>query len=120
MSQIQEAYQTLAEIDRLLADIELKITKITNTDTQQKMERTVSTFREAERLAIRWLALGRQLGLPEQVDAAITKIAQLVTTIRMLQISLSLMMATNPLTAAVGVAGLLGSVVTVTDVFARY
>jgi len=120
MSQIQEAYQTLAEIDRLLADIELKITNITNTDTAQKLESNLDTFRQLERLALRYLVLARRMGLPEDVGAAIDFLARLVTTIRMAHISLNMMMASNPLTAAIGIAGLMGTAITMTDSFAGY
>ena len=120
MSQIQEAYQTLAEIDRLLADIELKITNITNTETAQRLETNLNTFRQLERLALRYLTLARRMGLPEDVGAAIDFLARLVVVIRMAQISISMMMATNPLTVAIGVAGLVGTAVSMTDTFAGY
>ena len=108
----------LQQIDKLLADIELKINNIEG--KQPKLESTLQTFREIERLALRWLVLSRRLGLPDDVDQAINKVAQLITSIRMLQISMSLLYATNPLTAAIGVAGLIGGVISITDTFAGY
>jgi len=120
MSQIQEAYQTLTEIDQLLADIELKITNITGAETTQRLEQNLNTFRQLERLALRYLTLARRMGLPEDVGAAIDFLARLVVAIRMAHISISMMMATNPLTAAIGVAGLIGTAVTMTDSFAGY
>lgn len=118
MSQIQEAYQTLAEIDRLLADIELKITKIEG--QAPTLERNLDTFRQVERLALRWLAIARRMGLPEEVDAAVNRIAQLITSLRMLQIASNLILTMHPLTAAIGVAGLIGGSMSLTDVFAGY
>lgn len=120
MSQIQEAYQTLAEIDKLLADIELKISKITDSGTREKLERTRNTFIEVERLALRWLVLAKRMGLPEDVDMAVSAIAQLITMIRMAQIAMNLAMASNPLTAAIGVAGLIGVAYSTGDLLAGY
>lgn len=118
MSQIAESYALLQEIDRLLADIEAKIDTIEQ--KRPKLESTLQTFQQVERLALRWLVIARRMGLPEEVNGAISKIAQLISAIRMLQISMSLLYATNPLTAAIGVAGLIGSVMTFSDVFAGY
>ena len=118
MSQIQEAYQTLAEIDRLLASIELKINRIEGKAPQ--LERTLNSFREVERLALRWLVLARRMGLPEDAEQVVNVLARVVTMIRMYQISINLLLATNPVTAAIGVAGLLGVAVSATDVLAGY
>jgi hypothetical protein len=106
------------QIDKLLADIELKINNIEGKRVQ--VENTLKTFQQVERLALRYLVLARRMGLPEELDAAIGKIAQLITAIRMLQIAADLAMASNPVTAAIGVAGLLGSVYTFGDVMAGY
>ena len=118
MSAIQETYVLLGETDRLLGDIEAKIDSIEG--KKQSLEVTLEAFKDVERLALRWLVLSRQLGLPEDMDVAVGKIVRLISALRMLQISLSLMMATNPLTAVFGVAGLIGSVFTIQDVFAGY
>lgn len=87
---------------------------------QPKLESTLKTFQQVERLALRYLVLARRMGLPEDVDAAINLVARLITSIRMLQISLSMLYATNPLTAAIGVAGLIGGAVSITDSLAGY
>jgi hypothetical protein len=118
MSEIQQSYALLQEIDRLLADIELKINSIEG--KQPKLEKSLDTFRQVERLALRWLVLAQRMGLPEDVDGAVGKIAQLISAIRMLDISMNLMLATNPYTAAIGVAGLIGSAMTMSDVLAGY
>lgn len=108
----------LQEIDRLLSNIQAKINAIEGKRPQ--LENTLRTFQQVERLALRWLVLARRMGLPEELDAAISKIAGLITAIRMLQIAGNLAMASNPVTAAIGVAGLLGSVYTFGDVLAGY
>lgn len=118
LSEIQQAYVILQQIDKLLADIELKINTIEGKRPQ--LESTLRTFQQVERLALRYLVLAQRMGLPEDVDSAINLIARLITSIRMLQISLSMLYATNPVTAAIGVAGLFGSAVTLTDSLAGY
>jgi hypothetical protein len=55
------------------------------------------------------MSLIERLGLPPEIEKAIRKVQQLVMTLRMLQISLNLMLASNPVTAALGIAGLLGT-----------
>ena len=118
MSEIQEAYATLQEIDRLLAGIELKIRMIEG--VQPKLEDTLETFRDIERLALRWLVLARRMGLPEDMDAAVGTVARVISALRMLDISINLMLASNPYTAAIGVAGLIGSAMTMNDMLAGY
>lgn len=118
MSAIQETYGLLQETDRLLGDIEAKIDAIEG--KKHSLNITLETFKDIERLALRWTVLAGRLGLPEDVDNAVGKIARLLSALRMLHISMSLLLSTNPLTAAFGVAGLIGSVFTLNDVFARY
>jgi len=118
MSQIQEAYQTLAEIDRLLASIELKITRIEGNAVT--LERNLTSFRELERLALRWLVIAQRMGLPEDVGNAINRISRLIVAIRMLQMSSNMLLATNPVTAAIGLAGMLGGMATLNDALVGY
>jgi len=87
---------------------------------QPKLESTLHTFQQVERLALRWLVLARRMGLPEDADQVVNVLARVVTMIRMYQISINLLLATNPVTAAIGVAGLLGVAVSATDVLAGY
>jgi hypothetical protein len=97
----------LQEIDAILKGINLATEKI-----EQKapvLRENLGTFRQIERLALRWLVLAKRMGLPDEVSGAIDKIAQLVVTIRMAMMSINLMMATNPLTVGIGIAGLIGS-----------
>ena len=118
MSEIQETYTLLTETDQLLSNIEAKIDSIES--KQPQLEITLQTFQQIERLALRWLVLSRRLGLPDDTARAIDLIARLISSIRMLQLSMSLMYATNPLTAAIGVAGLVGGVMSFGDAFAGY
>lgn len=118
ISAIQETFQILTEIDKLLADIELKINVI-----EQKapmMTNYLTTFKQVERLALRWLTLSRQLGLPDNIQGGIDKFMQLIVTVRMAQMSINMMMATNPATALIGIAGLIGTAATTTSFLEGY
>jgi len=111
MSEIQETYNLLLEIDKLLADIELKITKINN-DLPQT-EKTFNTFRQLERLSVRWLVLVRQMGLPDDANRAISVIARLIVMINMARMSLNMLAMSNPLTFFSGAIGLGMTVISV-------
>ena len=117
----QEVFQILTEIDKLLADIELKIIRIQGgAGSSGALAGLTTKFQQIERLALRWLALSRRMGLPEDVGAVIDFLARLITSVRMAQISLSLVMASNPVTAAIGFAGLMGSAFSLIDVVGGY
>jgi hypothetical protein len=88
MSEIQESYALLQEVDRLLADIELKISNIER--KAPVMERNLQTFRQLERVAMRYLILARQLGLPEDAEKAINVLARLLMVLRMVQMTMNL------------------------------
>lgn len=118
MSEIQESYQLLQEVDRLLAEIEAKISVIEG--SAPKLESTLKTFTQLEQLALRWLVLARRMGLPEELDRGINLVARMISAIRMMQMASSLLMMTNPVTFAIGAAGLLGGALSLTDAFAGY
>lgn len=65
----------------------------------------MSSFQRFEQVALRYLALARRMGLPEDVEQAVNRVMRLVTALRMLQLASSLMLATNPVTFALGAAG---------------
>ena len=101
----------LEQIRQIVAELEPQL---------ERAPRQLATFRELERVALRYLVLARRMGLPEDVDRAVNLLARLVTTARMAQISLSMLMMGNPLTAALGIAGLAGAVLSLNDAFAGY
>ena len=118
LSETAQIYEYLVKIDALLSNIQVKTEKIERDMPQTRA--SLETFKEIERLALRWLVLARRMGLPEEINNAISLITRLISSIRMLQISLNLLMATNPLTMAIGIAGLIGSAYTMADTFAGY
>jgi hypothetical protein len=107
LSETQQIYEILTQIDAILKGINLATEKL-----EQKapaVQRSTNEFRQLERLALRYLVLARRLGLPPEIDNAVTKISQMIVTIEMARKSLMLLnasMYTNPVTGAIAVAGL--------------
>lgn len=102
-------YRTLKQIDQLLSDIELKINKITGTGTGQAGGiggGALSSLKSLERVALRYLAVVRQIGLPEDAEQLIQVVTRIIVVIRMAQISLA-SLAGGPFGIAMGAAGLL-------------
>jgi hypothetical protein len=102
----------LVKIDAILNGIETKSTELER--RTPKIRETASTFRDAERLALRWLTVARKMGLPDEVNQATQIITELVIMLRMLQLSFSLMSG-GGIGAAIGVAGLVSVVMTAND-----
>lgn len=94
----------LQEIMALLNTVTIKTERL-NTDLPRTKE-TLVTFRELERLALRYLILARRLGLPEDVTNALTKVSQLIMAVRMLQTAIGMLELSNPYTFALGLANL--------------
>lgn len=118
LSDTQEIFTLLQEIMQMLDKVDVKSEKINN-DLPRTQE-TLATFRQLERLALRWLVIARQMGLPENVTGAINTLAKLVVMIRMAQMSINMMMMSNPVTAAIGVAGIIGTVMTAPSLLEGY
>jgi hypothetical protein len=86
LSAIQESYSLLVQVDQLLESIEARINSIEM--KSPRIERALGSFRDAERIALRFLAIPRKMGLPENIDRMIERIAQLVVVLRMAQIAM--------------------------------
>ena len=80
----------------------------------------LENFKKLEMVALRYLALARRVGLPDDVDNAIQLLARLITTLRMAQLSINMLMASNPVTSAIGLAGLVMTAATLPDMLAGY
>jgi hypothetical protein len=85
LSETQEIMQVLQEIMALLNNVEFKTTKI-NSDLP-KTKQSLATFTQLERIALRYIALTRTMGLPSDTDKAMSKIAELIVLINMLNIA---------------------------------
>lgn len=112
LAETQEIMQVVQEIMRLLDGVELKSNKVI--EQAPKLEKASSTLKDAERLALRWLALGRKMGLPEQVEQATQIITTLVVMLKMLDISLT-MVGGGGLRGLIGLAGVLSVTLTAYD-----
>jgi hypothetical protein len=62
------------------------------TDVHSLME----NFNKLEMIAVRYLAIARRMGLPDDVQAAVDVIARLIVLIRSAQMAMNLFMASNP------------------------
>jgi hypothetical protein len=106
LAETQQIYDVLVQIDAILKGIEVKTVAL-----QQRapaVRENLKTFMQLERLALRYLVLARRMGLPEEYEQAVNAISRLVVSMRMAMISINLMMASNPVTMAIGFAGLAG------------
>jgi hypothetical protein len=110
MSDIQSVYQTLTEIDKLLADIELRIDKITG-DTKGGSgdggTRTLSLQKQVRTLNMMMILVTQMTG-DKNVDKAIQKIQQLTMSFMHLRMAmLAFQMASGPVGwAYAGVTGM--------------
>jgi hypothetical protein len=118
LAETQELMRTMQELMALLNNVQARTTQLNNDEPRTK--ETLATFRQLERLALRWLALSRQLGLPPEAQQTIDLLMKLLVTIRMVQISMNMMMMSNPVTALIGVAGLLMTATTIPGMLEGY
>ena len=114
-AEAQEMFVLLQNMDQILANIQEKIMALNEDSGPTSVRETTVRLYQVERLAIRWLALGRRMGLPEDIGKAIDLIARLTVVIRMLHISYNLLMSTNPVFMAIGFAAAIGSLFTMID-----
>lgn len=104
MSQIQEAYTTLAEIDRLLANIELKITNITSSGKRAELTETVNLYKEIVKAARTWLLLVDRMGLPEDAKELITQGQRIIVIFNQMYRAGMLLFSGSPWGVATGIA----------------
>jgi hypothetical protein len=83
----------LGEIQQLRAELEaIKATVAELEPKLERMPRQLTTFRELEQVALRYLTLAHRMGLPEDVDNAIRFLSRLLVVIRQIQITSNLML----------------------------
>jgi hypothetical protein len=112
LAETQELMRTMQELMALLGQVETKADSLIQKTPQ--LQQSGTTFRDAERLALRYLSLARRMGLPDQIEQATQIVTQLVVMIRMLQISLT-MVNGGGIGALIGIAGIIGVVMTAND-----
>jgi hypothetical protein len=104
LSETQQIMQVLQEIMALLNGVEFKTEKINN--DLPKTRESLDSFNQLERVALRYLAISRRMGLPDDINGGIQKLAGALVTLRMAMISTTYLMLGTPLGVAMGGAGL--------------
>jgi hypothetical protein len=112
LAETQELMRTMQELMVLLNNVEAKTVKLTS--DLPKIKEDIGTFREAERLALRYLALARKMHLPEHAQQAAQIAASVIVIIRMLQMSMGFI-GGGGLGALIGFAGIAGAMLSVND-----
>ena len=95
LSETQEIMSVLQEIMALLNNVEFKTTKINN--DLPKTKDSLATFQQLERVALRYIALARRMGVSEDIDNAIAKFAELIVVINMVYMSFNMLQRGTPI-----------------------
>jgi hypothetical protein len=104
LAETQELMRTMQELMVLLGHVEAKTTRLN--DELPRTKETMGTFRELERVAVRYLALARRMGLPDDSTKAIEVLSRLVVLAGMAQMSFNMLMRMTPYGWLMGVAGI--------------
>ena len=114
MSQIQEAYSLLTQIDKLLADIELKIQRIETGGgpSQPALKELTASFTKVERIFVRYLALSKTFCGSEDGRVLLNLLARISVQLQMIYMSgsqiaggVAAMASGNLFFGALGIAG---------------
>jgi hypothetical protein len=108
----QQIMAMLQEIMQILDNVNVKTVKLES--NLPKTKEALNTFVQAERLALRYLAVARRMGLPDNIQQATQIITSLVVMLRMLQMSASLISG-GGIGSLIGIAGVIGVVLTAND-----
>ena len=102
LAETQQIMADLKEIMHMLQTAKNKAAAL-NEETKAN-EKAYRQFVMAERISLRYLALARQMGLPDEVEQATQIVTSLVVMLRMLQMSAT-MISGGGLGALIGIAG---------------
>jgi len=92
--------QLRREIQALRREIEQLEPKL------EKGTRQLETWRQLERVALRYYTLARRMGLPEDADKALRILTRILMTMRMIEITGTMLFAGTPYGWLMGAAGL--------------
>jgi len=112
-AETQQIMADLKEIMALIDGVTIK-TEILNTNLPRTKE-TLSTFKDIERVALRYLALSRRMGLPEDIEKATQTLTELIVMIRMAQMSYTMLTAGTPIGLLLGAAGIAMTALSASD-----
>ena len=99
----RELMETMKELISLLGTVEAKTDKINN--DLPKTKNTLGTFRELERVVLRYLVLARKIGVSDDVNKAIDIVSRLILLLTMAQMSMNMLMRGTPAGVLMGIAG---------------
>lgn len=112
---------TPADIRQLREDVEALKKQIEDLQpTLEKGPEQLDTWRQLERVALRYLALARRMGLPEETEAAIQLLSRILIIMRMLEISGAMLFSGTPLGLLMGIAGIGMATFTTVDAMTGY
>lgn len=114
LSQTQEIMMVCREIIDLLNNAEIKTTEVIKNLPATK--EALLTFRELERVAIRYLAIVNRMGLNEHVQNQVRTLTQLIVLIRMVHMSYNMLTRGTFMGTLMGLAGLTMTAFSVYDV----
>lgn len=103
LSETQEIFQLLTQIDKLLADIELKINTIQGNLPQTR--EALLTTRETLRLTTRLFHLFAHMNFPPNIQQAMNIMNKMIFTVRALYVSMKLLESTTLYGQIMGVIG---------------
>jgi hypothetical protein len=113
LGETRELMATMKELMLLLSGVEAKTQKI-NSDMPQT-NRSLGTFRQLERVALRYLAISQRLGLPDNINSGMQQLSKLIVMIEMVDMSLNMFMRSTPFGWAMGAASLIMTGLSATD-----
>lgn len=93
----------LQEIMALLNQTSIKSEKIIR--DLPKTNEALITFRQLERIAIRYLAIVNRMGLPDDAQKQIQILTKIIVTVRMAQMSYNMLLAGTPYGLLMSIAG---------------
>jgi hypothetical protein len=103
-AETQQIMADLKEIMALIDGVTIKTEKVVQ--NTPKIRESLSAYTQLERITLRYLTVARKMGMPDDVQQQMQLISQLIVTVRMLQMSYTLLASTTPLGIIMGVAGL--------------
>lgn len=83
LGDIQQIHSMLQQISKLLDEVDTKTDGVS-----RKSQTATEALRQLESVALRYLVIARRLGLPEQVDVGIQKIAMMIVALRQLEMTI--------------------------------
>lgn len=111
-NELQQIYELLARIDRMLSDVMAKQGLILQ--KKEETERAVMTTREALRLILRLSHLFAHMGFPPQIQEIVTKLNQAIFLVRSLYVSMMLLQSTTLYGQVMGMIGMMTAVSSLT------